>query len=54
MGKFIVHYPSYILFVAIADRIDLFLHAYILMNAAYAARSLLGISLRLGGRTRAP
>ncbi len=54
VGKFIVHYPSYILFVAIADRIDLFLHAYILMNAAYAARSLLGISLRLGGRTRAP
>jgi phosphatidylglycerophosphate synthase len=53
VGKFIVHYPSYILFVAIADRIDLFLHAYILMNAAYAARSLLGITLRLGRRTRA-
>jgi phosphatidylglycerophosphate synthase len=53
VGKFIVHYPSYILFVAIADRIDLFLHAYVLMNAAYAARSLLGISLRLGRRPRA-
>lgn len=53
VGKFIVHYPSYILFVAIADRIDLFLHAYVLMNAAYAARSLLGISLRLGRSTRA-
>jgi phosphatidylglycerophosphate synthase len=52
VGKFIVHYPSYILFVAIADRIDLFLHAYVLMNAAYAARSLLSISLRLGRRTR--
>jgi phosphatidylglycerophosphate synthase len=52
VGKFIVHYPSYILFVAIADRIDLFLHAYILMNAAYAARSLLGITLRLGRRAR--
>jgi len=54
VGKFIVHYPSYILFVAFADRIDLFLHAYILMNGAYAARSLLGISLRLGRRTRTP
>jgi phosphatidylglycerophosphate synthase len=52
VGKFIVHYPSYILFVAIADRIDLFLHAYVLMNAAYAARSLLGITLRLGRRAR--
>ncbi len=54
LGKFIVHYPSYILFVAMANRIDLFLHAYVLMNGAYAARSLLGISLRLGRRTRTP
>jgi phosphatidylglycerophosphate synthase len=54
LGKLIVHYPSYILFVALADRIDLFLHAYVLMNGAYAARSLLGITLRLGRRTRTP
>ena len=54
VGKFIVHYPSYILFVALANRIDLFLHAYVLMNGAYAARSLLGISLRLGRKTRTP
>ena len=54
LGKFIVHYPSYILFVALAGRIDLFLHAYVLMNGAYAARSLLGITLRLGRRTRTP
>jgi hypothetical protein len=51
LGRFIVHYPSYILFVALANRIDLFLHAYIFMNAAYAARSLLGITLKLGRRT---
>jgi phosphatidylglycerophosphate synthase len=50
LGKLIVHYPSYILFVALADRIDLFLHAYVLMNGAYAARSLLGIAARLGRR----
>ena len=54
VGKFIVHYPSYILFVALADRIDLFLHAYVLMNGAYAARSLLSITLRLGRRMRTP
>jgi hypothetical protein len=48
LGKLVVHYPSYILFVALANRIDLFLHAYLLMNAAYAARSLLGIALKLG------
>ena len=54
LGKLIVHYPSYILFVALADRIDLFLHAYVVMNGAYAARSLLGIALRLGRRPAAP
>ncbi len=50
IGRFVVHYPSYILFVALANRIDLFLHAYIAMNAAYAARALLGIGRALGRR----
>ncbi|HEY2728917.1 MAG TPA: CDP-alcohol phosphatidyltransferase family protein [Polyangia bacterium] len=48
LGRFIVHYPSYILFVALANRMDLFLHAYVGLNAAYAARSLLGIARKLG------
>jgi phosphatidylglycerophosphate synthase len=48
VGRFIVHYPSYIVFVALANRIDLFLHAYVAMNAAYAARSLLAIGRALG------
>jgi len=51
IGRFVVHYPSYILFVALANRVDLFLHAYLFMNAAYAARALLGITRTLG-RTR--
>ncbi|HEY4395900.1 MAG TPA: CDP-alcohol phosphatidyltransferase family protein [Polyangia bacterium] len=52
LGRFVVHYPSYLVYVAIADRIDLFLHAYLIMNAAYAARALLSIGRALG-RTRA-
>jgi phosphatidylglycerophosphate synthase len=48
LGRFIVHYPSYILFVALANRMDLFLHAYAAMNAAYAARALLTIGRKLG------
>jgi phosphatidylglycerophosphate synthase len=48
IGRFLVHYPSYILFVALANRIDLFLHAYLAVNAAHAARSLLAIARRLG------
>jgi phosphatidylglycerophosphate synthase len=48
VGRFVVHYPSYILFVALANRMDLFLHAYVALNAAYAARALLGIARKLG------
>jgi phosphatidylglycerophosphate synthase len=48
VGRFIVHYPSYILFVALANRIDLFLHVYLAMNAAYAARAMLSIALGIG------
>jgi phosphatidylglycerophosphate synthase len=48
VGRFVVHYPSYIVYVAIANRIDLFLHAYLAMNAAYAARALLSIGRALG------
>ena len=48
VGSLIVHYPSYIVFVALFNRIDLFLHAYLLVNAAHVARSLLGITWKLG------
>lgn len=48
LGRFVIHYPSHILYVAIFNRLDIFLHAYLAINAAYAARSLLGISRRLG------
>jgi phosphatidylglycerophosphate synthase len=48
LGSLLAHYPSYILFVALANRMDLFLHAYAGLHAAHAARSLLGIALKLG------
>ena len=48
VGRFIVHYPSHIWLVALVNRMDLFLHAYVVMNAAYAARALLGIMRSLG------
>jgi phosphatidylglycerophosphate synthase len=48
LGRFLVHYPSYILFIALADQLDLFLHVYLAINAAYAARSLLGVAVKLG------
>ena len=48
LGRFVVHYPSYIVFVALANRMDLFLHAYLAMNAAYGARAFLSIGRALG------
>ena len=50
VGRFLVHYPSYIVFIAIADQLDMFLHVYIGVNAAYAARSLLVVMVKLGRR----
>ena len=47
-ASFLAHYPSYLLFVAIANRLDLFLHVYVGLHAAYAARSLLAIARKLG------
>jgi CDP-alcohol phosphatidyltransferase len=52
LGRFLIHYPSYLVFVAIADRLDLFLHTYFAVHAAYAARALLGVALKLGRSPR--
>src|SRR5262245_14369754 len=48
VGRFVVHYPSHLWLVALVNRLDLFLHAYLVMNAAYAARALLVIMRSLG------
>lgn len=48
LGRFLIHYPSYLVFVAAANRLDLFLHVYFVVNAAYAVRALGGVSLKLG------
>lgn len=48
LGKFFIHYPSYILYTAIAARIDVYLYAYIGANALYAARGLAQVAWRMG------
>ncbi len=52
LGRFLIHYPSYLVFVAIANRLDVFLHVYFAVHAAYAARALLGVALKLGRSPR--
>jgi phosphatidylglycerophosphate synthase len=48
LGRFLVHYPSYLLLVAIADQLGPFLHVYLAIHAAYAGRSLLSVAWKLG------
>jgi phosphatidylglycerophosphate synthase len=49
-ARVVVHYPSYILLVALIPpgRLDLYFWAYVVVNALYAARSFLSIFLKLG------
>jgi hypothetical protein len=48
VAKFLIHYPSYILYVAFTGRLELFLYPYVAVNALYAARAWLGVALRFG------
>jgi phosphatidylglycerophosphate synthase len=48
LGQFLAHYPSYVLFVALANRLGWFLHVYVAIHAAYAARAFLVVTVKLG------
>ncbi len=47
-AKFVIHYPSYLLYVAIFGRIELYFLPYIAVNALYAARAFTGVAVRFG------
>lgn len=47
-AKFLIHYPSYILYVALSGRLELYLYPYVAVNALYAARAWLGVAVRFG------
>jgi len=47
-AKFLIHYPSYILYAALAGRIEFYFYPYIAVNALYAFRTLLWVALRFG------
>ena len=48
VAKFLIHYPSYILYAALAGRIDYYFYPYIAVNAVYALRAFAGVALRFG------
>ncbi|MEO8178298.1 MAG: CDP-alcohol phosphatidyltransferase family protein [Deltaproteobacteria bacterium] len=49
VGRFFIHYPSYIWLAAAFSDVRLYLYPYVVVNALYAARSMLGLMLRYGG-----
>jgi hypothetical protein len=48
IAKFLIHYPSYILYAAIAGRIELYFYPYIAVNVVYALRAFAGVAFRFG------
>jgi hypothetical protein len=52
-GRFVLHYPSWFLFVCAANRLDIFLYAYVGAHTLYLGRASLIILAKLGrGRMR--
>lgn len=47
-GRYVLHYPSWFLFVCAADRLDIFLYAYLGAHILYLGRSSLIILIKLG------
>jgi len=47
-ARHVVHYPQYIWFFALIDRIDIYFWAYGLVNLLYLGKTLAAITLRLG------
>lgn len=47
-AKFLVHYPSYILYVALFGRLELYFYPYVAINAVYMLRSLAVVTLKFG------
>ena len=49
VGRFFIHYPSYIWIAALLGDARVYLYPYVVVNALYCARSLFGLMLRHGG-----
>jgi phosphatidylglycerophosphate synthase len=48
VAKFLIHYPSYILYAAVMGRIEYYFYPYIAVNAVYALRAFAGVALTFG------
>ena len=54
VGRYIVHYPSWIVYTAAADRLDLFVWIYLGAHTLYLGRASLTVLVKLGRPQKAP
>jgi len=47
-AKFLIHYPSYILYAALAGHIEYYFYPYLAVNAVYALRAFTGVAVTFG------
>jgi phosphatidylglycerophosphate synthase len=47
-GRFVLHYPSWFLFICIANRLDIFMYAYLGAHVLYLGRASLMVVWKLG------
>jgi hypothetical protein len=47
-GRYVLHYPSWFLFICAANRLDIFVYAYLGAHTLYLGRSALIILIKLG------
>lgn len=47
-GRWIIHYPSYFVYIALLDRAEVYLYVYVAVHVLYLGRCLLQILVRLG------
>ena len=47
-AKYLIHYPSYLLIVALIGRVELYFLPYVAVNALYAVRAFAGVAWRFG------
>jgi phosphatidylglycerophosphate synthase len=54
IGRFFIHYPSYIWIAAVLGDARIYLYPYVAVNVLYFARSMLGLLVRYGRFETAP
>lgn len=48
VAKFLIHYPSYLFYVGVVGRLELYVVPYVAINALYALRALAWVTIRFG------